>query len=68
MQKLNKIMSKKIIITESQYNNLLKDLIEIEPTETKIKALYESSWSRVLQWIDSYDIATITAFRANCKM
>lgn len=39
-------MGKKIIITESQYNNLLKDLIEIEPTETKIKALYESSWSR----------------------
>lgn len=60
-------MGKKIIITESQYKKLLKDLIEIEPTETKIKALYESSWSRVLQWIDSYDIATITAFRGKLQ-
>ena len=33
----------------------------------EIDLIFESSWSRVLQWINSYDIATITAFRSKLK-
>lgn len=60
-------MGKKIKITENQYKDLIKRAIEIEPTESKIEAIFESSWSRVLRWIDTFDIATITAFRGVLK-
>lgn len=60
-------MGKKIKITENQYKDLIKRAIEIEPTESKIEAIFESSWSRVLRWIDAFDIATITAFRGVLK-
>ncbi len=60
-------MGKNIKITETQYQDLVKRAIDIEPTNSKIEAIYESSWSRVLKWIEDYDIATITAFRHTLK-
>lgn len=30
----------------------------------EVNSLYESSWSRVLHWMETHDIATITAFRS----
>ena len=61
-------MARKIIsLTESDLKDVVKDCLNEVVLDKTARNLFESSWSRVLQWIDSYDIATISAFRKYLK-
>ena len=52
---------KKIVIESSKV--VLNRFFNEENFANEVNYLFESSWSRVLSWMDSHDIATITAFR-----
>ena len=61
-------MKDSIILTENELKDLIKSVrTEVININEHINMLFESSWSRVLQWMDNYDIATITAFRSQLK-
>lgn len=59
-------MKRTATLNESELNGLIKECT-VEFFNETAKKLFESSWSRVMQWIDNHDIATISAFRGELK-
>ena len=62
-------MAKSIIrLAESDIVKMVKEEIDkMQYQSDMVNMLFESSWSRVVRWMDDYDIAIITAFRGELK-
>lgn len=59
-------MKRTVRLNKSEFKGLVKECA-VEYFNETAKKLFESSWSRVMQWIDNHDIATISAFREELK-